>query len=77
MPTRPSDMPLPYLQSWRADRGLNQQELAAKAGVAASTVRRAERGETINVVSVAKIARALGISVHDLRDVDPSVRPAQ
>ncbi len=75
MPTRPSDMALPYLRSWRADRGLNQQELAAKAGIAPSTVRRAERGETINVVSVAKLAKALGISVMALREEDPSVRP--
>jgi transcriptional regulator with XRE-family HTH domain len=75
MPTRPSDMQVRYLQNWRADRGLTQKELADKAGVAASTVRRAERGETINVVSVAKLAKALGISVMALREEDPSVRP--
>ncbi len=75
MPTRPSDMRVPYLQSWRADRGLTQQGLADKAGVAASTVRRAERGETINIVSVAKLAKALNISVMALREEDPSAQP--
>lgn len=74
MASRSSDMLLPHLQGWRADRGMTQTELAEKAGVAASTVRRAERSESISPVNVAKIAKALGISVRELRDVDPTER---
>ncbi len=77
MAQRPSDTLLPYLQGWRAEQGMTQRQLAEKAGITSSTVYRAERGEAINITSVAKLARALGISVRDLRDTDPSARPAQ
>lgn len=72
MASRSSDMTLPFLQGWRADKGFTQKGLAKAAGVAASTVRRAEKGEAISVVNVAKIAKALGITVTNLRDVDPT-----
>lgn len=75
MATRASDYHLPYLRAWRADKGWTQDELAEHADVARGTVLRAERDEPVNVRTVAKLARALGISVHDLRHVDPDRTP--
>lgn len=66
-----SDVRLPYLRAWRADKGLTQEELAAAADVARGTILRAEGGAAVNVRTVAKLARALGISVHELRDTNP------
>ena len=69
--TKASDIHVPYLRAWRADKGLTQVELAAKADVARNTVLRAEAGEPVNVRTLAKLARALGITVRELRTVDP------
>lgn len=69
-----SDILLPYLRGWRADKGLTQEQLAAAADVARGTILRAEGGAAVNVRTVAKLARALGISVHDLRHTDPEKR---
>jgi transcriptional regulator with XRE-family HTH domain len=74
MATRASDFVVPYLRGWRADQGLTQKELAAKADVSHNTVLRAEAGSPVNVRTLAKLAKALGISVHDLRHVDPDQR---
>jgi transcriptional regulator with XRE-family HTH domain len=71
MATKGSDIYLPHLRAWRADQGLTQRELAEKAGVSVGTVLRAEAGGPMRVNNIAKLARALGISVHDLRHVDP------
>src|SRR5258705_13791631 len=59
---------------WRADRGMTQEELAQKAQVARGTIIRAESGAPVNVRTLARLAKALGISVHDLRTVDPDTR---
>ena len=69
-----SDVRLPYLRGWRADKGLTQEELAAAADVARGTILRAEGGAAVNVRTVAKLARALGITVHELRHTDPETR---
>ena len=73
MAARASDIFTPYLRSWRADKGMSQDHLAARAGVTRGTIMRAENGKAINVVTLAKIAKALGISVHTLRFTDPSL----
>lgn len=69
--TRGSDIHVPYLRAWRADKGHTQRELAALADVSHNTILRAEAGAPINVRTLAKLARALGISVHELRHTDP------
>ncbi len=65
---------VPYLRSWRADKGMTQEELAAAADVARNTVLRAEAGGAVNVRTLAKLARALGISVHELRHTNPETK---
>ncbi len=67
--------PLPHLRDWRNRAGLTQEQLAERAGVARDVVRRAEAGGTVRGAAVAKLARGLGITVHDLRTVDPSTLP--
>lgn len=69
-----SDIYVPYLREWRADKGLTQEQLAERADVTRGTVMRAESGKAVNVVTLAKLAKALGISVHELRHVDPSTK---
>ena len=69
-----SDIAVPYLRDWRADKGLTQEELAQTAQVSRGTVLRAENGGAVNVRTLAKLARALGISVHDLRHTDPATK---
>lgn len=60
---------LSKVQSCREDLGLLQKELAEKAGVSPSTVRRAERGIPISRFFAKKIARALDRTISDLEIV--------
>jgi DNA-binding XRE family transcriptional regulator len=69
-----SDVFVPYLRSWRADKGMTQEELAAAADVSRNTVLRAEAGGAVNVRTLAKLARALGITVHELRHTNPETK---
>lgn len=60
---------LPYLRSWRIHQLMSQDELAAKSGVAASTIIKLEREgspHAANLSTVAKLATALGITRHQL-----------
>jgi transcriptional regulator with XRE-family HTH domain len=51
---------------------LAQNELAAKSGLAKSTLARAERGdEVVNFANIRKLAAVLGISTDQLLNVDP------
>ena len=64
--------PLPYLKSWRMRKLLAQNELAARSGLAKSTLARAERGdEVVNFANIRKLAEALGITADDLLYRDP------
>jgi transcriptional regulator with XRE-family HTH domain len=53
---------VPQLRRLRLDRALSQDELAERAGVARTTVMRAELEQQIRPSSVRKLARALGVS---------------
>ena len=52
----------------RTRRGWSQAELGRRAGVAASTVNRVERGETttLSLGNLERLARALGVSPRSL-----------
>ncbi len=51
----------------RAERQLTQRGLAAAAGVGTATVNRIEGGDYVpNLVTLDKLARALGVSIEDL-----------
>ena len=45
----------------RVERNWTQAELAAQAGVGQATVQRAERGESVQLTSLVKLLRALGL----------------
>ena len=68
---------VPRLETWRRVGTLTQQELAARAKVARSTIVRAEGGGAISLANVRKIAEALGISVRQLLYSDPSESKAR
>jgi transcriptional regulator with XRE-family HTH domain len=53
---------VPQLRRVRDARALTQEELADRAGVSRTTVRRAEQGTEIRQSSVRKLARALGVT---------------
>lgn len=50
----------------RSILGLTQAELAARAGLHRSLICRAEAGGSVEMVSVVRIARGLGVAVGDL-----------
>lgn len=49
------------LERHRIERNWTQVELAAEAGVGQATVQRAERGESVQMTSMIKLLRALGL----------------
>jgi DNA-binding XRE family transcriptional regulator len=70
-PTRLPDQEVPRLRKWRIRALLKQSELAERAGIARSTIVRGERGDPISFESLKALAQALGITLEELRDVDP------
>lgn len=65
---------LPYLKAWRMKKLMAQTELATRAGLAKSTLARAERGdEVVSFVNIRKLAEALGISPEELLHTDPEI----
>lgn len=51
------------VQSSRITHGWSQTELANRAGVSRPTVARIERGDSVSMASLVKVAAALGLSV--------------
>jgi transcriptional regulator with XRE-family HTH domain len=49
------------LERHRLERNLTQAELAAEAGVGQATVQRAERGRSVQMTSMIKLLRTLGL----------------
>ena len=49
------------LQQWRLDLRLTQAELAEQAGIGKRTVERLERGASVQLVSLVRIFRVLGL----------------
>lgn len=54
------------LERLRREQGLDQKDLAARAGVAQSTVSRAESGGKLTLDTALGLAKALGVSVEAL-----------
>lgn len=54
------------LERLRREQGLDQKDLAARAGVAQSTVSRAESGGKLTTQTALALARVLKVSVEDL-----------
>lgn len=64
--TTPNEHPLATLRLEHSPRYLTAAALATAAGVAASTVARAERGHPLGYLAATKVARALGLTVDEL-----------
>lgn len=63
---------LPHLKAWRMHKLMSQTELAQRAGLAKSTVARAERGdEVVSFANIKRLAAVLGISGHELVEKHP------
>lgn len=68
----PRGIVAPHLKAWRRKKLLKQWELAEKAGVARATIVRGERGGTLSLDNLRKLADALGITPEQLRDTSPN-----
>jgi len=56
-----------YIRALREERGLTQNELATRAGLAVDSVRRIERGQlSPSLRSLSKLAGGMEISLHSL-----------
>lgn len=65
-------MILKNLKAVRMDRALSMHELTRRSGVSTTTIVRAERGGTMYLATVRKLAKALGVTPAELRG-DPMV----
>lgn len=65
-------VPLPYLRAWRLAKMMSQDELSAKTGIAKATLSRLEnQKQSANLVTVGKIADALGVTRQQLARENP------
>jgi DNA-binding XRE family transcriptional regulator len=71
VPAPTSHAPVPSLRYWRVKRFLTQRALAQKAGVATSTVAHGEQAYALSLLTAAKLAEALGVTVRQLRETPP------
>lgn len=60
-----------HLGTWRRLRQLTAVELADRAGVSRDTVLRAEKGQSVSVENLLRIARALGVLDQITDALDP------
>ena len=66
-----SDVRVPRLRDHRLNRAMSQDELASKSGVSRSRIIKLEAGGQAWPKTVGKLARALRVSVADLREEHP------
>ena len=68
-----------FIQAWRTHRGLTQAALAERSGVHEITISNIERGAYTNLrlATLAKLARALRVTVPDLFYEPPAGRGAK
>jgi transcriptional regulator with XRE-family HTH domain len=62
---------VPYLRAWRLERLLTQGQLAELAGVGRSSITAAENGGRLGLLTISRLAKALGISRTQLLREDP------
>jgi HTH-type transcriptional regulator, competence development regulator len=62
------------VRATRQRKGMNQKELAKASGITPATVSRVEKGQVKQLKSDAlkRLARALGVTIDELVDLDPS-----
>jgi DNA-binding XRE family transcriptional regulator len=71
VPAPTSTTPLPYLRHWRLHRLMTVRGLGAAAGVGFTTVARIESGYPAAAITAIKLARALGVTVRQLKEEQP------
>ncbi|MGZ3581574.1 MAG: helix-turn-helix transcriptional regulator [Ktedonobacterales bacterium] len=71
MPAPTSHIPVPKLRAWRLHRLWTQVQLAKASAVSVPTIIRAEAGAPVHALTAAKLARALGVTVQQLREEEP------
>jgi transcriptional regulator with XRE-family HTH domain len=71
VPAPTSLIHVPHLRAWRVKALLTQAALAKQAGVAAQTITRAESGDRVSVLTAERLARALGVTMRQLREQAP------
>jgi transcriptional regulator with XRE-family HTH domain len=62
----------PALRYWRTQAALRQSELAKRAGVHETSVRRGESGAAVQLATVRKLAEALGVTPAELQRRPPN-----
>ena len=60
------------LRDSREKRGISQERVAADAGVALSTIQRAEAGSAVRVATAVRLAKGLGLRLAELGPTEPS-----
>jgi len=66
------------LQRHRLSRNVTQDSLAREAGVSTPTVQRLEAGSSVQLVSLLRVLRALGLLDHmEMLVPEPGVRPME
>jgi DNA-binding XRE family transcriptional regulator len=63
---------LPHVRAWRVHRLLTQAQLAQQAGLHPWTVTTAEANKPVSLLTAERLARALGVTVADLQQKDPT-----
>jgi DNA-binding XRE family transcriptional regulator len=71
VPAPTSHVQIPYLRQWRLHRLMSQSQLVEASGVSAPTIIRGEQGKLVYALSAAKLAKALGVTVRQLRETPP------
>ena len=71
MPAPTTHARVPSLRYWRVKRFMTQRALAERAGVATSTVAHGEQQYALSLLTAAKLADALGVTVKQLREEEP------
>ncbi len=62
---------LPMLRAWRLHTLRHQGEVALAAGVSKATMIRAEKGWPVEELTATRLARALGVTIQQLREEEP------
>jgi DNA-binding XRE family transcriptional regulator len=62
---------LPHLRAWRIKKLRTQLDVAASAGLGISTIVRAEKGGDVGALTAERLARALELSVRQLKEEAP------
>jgi transcriptional regulator with XRE-family HTH domain len=73
MPAPKTHAKVPSLRAWRVRRYWTQRQLAEAAQISVATVANGEQGHPISLISTQKLADALGTTVRELQQEEPTV----